>query len=390
MNKSLQRLLLVLAAGLLSLLSACSLPQVSAQQRTFLNLSLEFLGQYQLPKQKFQGTPVGGLSALAYDRRIDRFYALSDDQSVFAPARFYTLKLSLGNTGIQNVQVEKVTFLKGQDGQPFPKYTIDPEGIALSPQRTVFISSEGVARNSVPPSVGEFDLQTGRLRQKFAIPQRYIPDANGDKQQRGVPENLGFEALTLNPTGSTPASGEPIRLFTATESALVQDRDPVQLDDRGNPKLQPIKCRLLHYLVSDRAPIPISEHLYQLSPPPPGAQFHGLVELLAIDQGGHFLSVERSFGIFGNDIRIFQIATGAATDTSRIVTLKGELRAIDPIKKKLLLDLKELGISLDNIEGITFGPRFPDGSQSLILVSDDNFNEKQVTQFLLFRLKGGR
>jgi hypothetical protein len=36
---------------------------------------------------------------------------------------------------------------------------------------------------------------------------------------------------------------------------------------------------------------------------------------------------------------------------------------------------------------MTLGPRLADGSRSLILVSDDNFNPNQVNQFLLFRLK---
>lgn len=390
MNKNTKILILTIAVTLITLLSACSLPRVSAQQRTFLDLSLEYLGEYQLPEQKYQGTAVGGLSALAYDRRSDRFYALSDDQSVFAPARFYTLKLALSDTGIQKVEIENVTLLKTQDGKPYPKYSIDPEGIALSPQKTVFISSEGVARNNIPPSVGEYDLQTGRLHQSFPVPQRYIPDTNSEKQQQGVGDNLGFEALTLNPTGSIPASGEPIRLFTATESALIQDRDPVQLDEQGNPKPQITKCRLLHYLVTDNPPILLTEHLYPLAPAPVGAAYHGLTELLAIDTGGHFLSLERSFGIFGLTVRLFQIATGAATDTSGIVSLKGELRAVTPIKKQLLLDLNELGITLDNLEAMTLGPRFPDGSQSLILVSDNNFSNTQITQFLLFRLKNER
>lgn len=386
MNKNAKILLLTIAVTLITLLSACSLPRVSAQQRTFLDLSLEYLGEYQLPEQKYQGTPVGGLSALAYDRRSDRFYALSDDQSVFAPARFYTLKLALSDTGIQKVEIENVTLLKTQEGKTYPKYTIDPEGIALSPQKTVFISSEGVARNNISPSVGEYDLQTGRLRQNFPVPQRYIPDTNSDKQQQGVGDNLGFEALTLNPTGSIPASGEPIRLFTATESALTQDLDPIESDEQGN-QISQIKCRLLHYLVTDNPPILLSEHLYPLAPIPVGAAYHGLTELLAVDTGGHFLSLERSFGIFGLTVRLFQLATGAATDTSSIVSLKGELRAVTPIKKQLLLDLNELGITLDNLEAMTLGPRFPDGSQSLILVSDNNFSNTQITQFLLFRLK---
>lgn len=60
--------------------------------------------------------------------------------------------------------------------------------------------------------------------------------------------------------------------------------------------------------------------------------------------------------------------------------------ALCEVKKKLLLDLKELGILLDNLEGMTLGSRLPDGTQSLLLVSDNNFNSEQVTQFLLFRL----
>jgi hypothetical protein len=49
--------------------------------------------------------------------------------------------------------------------------------------------------------------------------------------------------------------------------------------------------------------------------------------------------------------------------------------------------LSTLGIYLDNLEGMALGPRLPDGSRSLLVVSDDNFKEAQMTQFLLFRLK---
>ena len=33
---------------------------------------------------------------------------------------------------------------------------------------------------------------------------------------------------------------------------------------------------------------------------------------------------------------------------------------------------------------MTFGPKLPDGRQSLILVSDNNFAATQFTQFLMF------
>lgn len=54
--------------------------------------------------------------------------------------------------------------------------------------------------------------------------------------------------------------------------------------------------------------------------------------------------------------------------------------------KTLLLDLSSLGISLDNIEGASWGPVLPNGHRSLVLVSDNNFNPAQFTQFLAFEL----
>jgi len=56
------------------------------------------------------------------------------------------------------------------------------------------------------------------------------------------------------------------------------------------------------------------------------------------------------------------------------------------VEKTLLLDLDTLGLPLDNVEGMTLGPRLPDGRRSLLLVSDNNFAPGQFTQFLLFAL----
>ena len=43
----------------------------------------------------------------------------------------------------------------------------------------------------------------------------------------------------------------------------------------------------------------------------------------------------------------------------------------------------DLGIPIDNIEGMTFGPPLPDGRQTLVIVSDNNFNAGQFTQFIV-------
>lgn len=381
------KFLALIAAALLSLLTACALPQVSAEDRLFLPISVEFLSAYSLPNTDFENTPVGGLSALTYDRKKNLFYAVSDDRSDRAPARIYTLNLSLDTTStdkpaIKEVAVQSVMLLKKEDGQLFEKNTIDPEGIALSPLNSIFVASEGVVHEGVAPFIGEFDLKTGQLKRRLSLPESYLPDnSNPLLQKRGVQDNLGFESLTLNANAVSMAP-EPFRLFSATEAPLLQDSEPSNAG-RGT------RNRFFHYLVEENRATFISEHLYQLEPKPIGVFEHGLCEILAIDQAGHFLSLERSLGIRGFQVKLFQIATGGATDISTITSLSGDLKGVQPIRKKLLLDLNQLDISLDNLEGMTIGPRLPDGSQSLVLVSDNNFNNlTQVTQLLLLSLKG--
>ena len=67
-------------------------------------------------------------------------------------------------------------------------------------------------------------------------------------------------------------------------------------------------------------------------------------------------------------------------------SIAGVLGSVRPVQKTLLLNLDTLGIPLDNVEGMTIGPTLPDGRQSLVLVSDNNFAASQFTQFLLFAL----
>jgi len=377
--------LILLVLALSPLLTACDLPQVSAEERIFLNLNLDFLDEFTLPPADFQGTPVGGLSGITYDRQRNLLYAISDDRSEFAPARFYTLKLNLDTTDpktpkIQSVNIEGVTPILDESGQPYPKGEVDPEGIALSPLDTLFISSEGVAGKGVPPFVREFELNTGKVKRSLPLPARYVPKSEEGKLVQGVGENLGFEALTLG--GISPGAVEPFRLFTATESALTQDATPEQ------PQQGAARNRWLHYSVDPDHSLLVSEQLYPMEPPPAGAKYHGLTEIFAIDQGGHFLALERSFGTNGMAVKLFQLSIGGATDTIRIDNFRGSLPGVQPIRKKLLLDLNELGIRLYNLEGITLGPQLPDGSRSLILISDNNFTPQEVTQFLLFRLRG--
>ncbi len=374
---------LILALTVIIGLSACdTIPQIQAEERLFAPISLEILDKYEIPSQSFQETPIGGLSAITYDRQKDRFYALSDDRSQEAPARFYTLKIDISSNNqkigkIEGVTVENVTFLHNETGQNYSSQTIDPEGISLSPRGTLFISSEGVPKDKINPFIGEFNPTTGQLQQEIRLPQRYLIATDPEAEPRGVEENLGFEPLTIS--ASSTVKDDPFRLFTATEASLKQD----------TPSTPPVNIpvRLLHYVISPVGPpVIVAEHLYLLDESPKGAIANGLTELLALPTEGSWLSLERTFGMFGFGAKLFQVVNSAASDTSSMVSFKEGIDGIKPLRKKLLLDLETLGIELDNLEGMTLGPTLSDGSQTLLLISDDNFNAEQKTQLLLFNL----
>jgi 3-phytase len=97
--------------------------------------------------------------------------------------------------------------------------------------------------------------------------------------------------------------------------------------------------------------------------------------------------MERSFSVgapgTGNTIKLYEVSLRGATDVNGVRSLQ-DVECLRPARKRLLLDLDELGIPLDNVEGLTFGPRLRGGRRSVVLVSDNNFAPTQFTQFLLF------
>ena len=332
-------------------------------------------------------TPVGGLSGVTYDAVNNRYYSISDDRSQVAPARFYTF--TAGDSG---VNFTNVTPLKDSNGNFFALNSLDPEGIALTNNGNVFISSEGevnpTAGRVTNPFIKEFSLTTGQEVGSLLIPTKFLPvveDTNnngiidaGDTQTSGVYNNLAFESLTITPDQKT--------LFTDTENALSQDGLKASLTS-GSPS------RILQYnLVSGQ---PEKEYLYitdaiaQAPNPSTGSSNNGLTDLLAIDNRGTLLALERSFaeGV-GNTIKIYEVSLQGATDISFFDSLNNlsaeQLATIKPAQKRLLLNLNDLNLpnGTDNIEGITFGPKLADGSQSIVLVSDNNFSQSQFTQIL--------
>ncbi|MEA5577453.1 esterase-like activity of phytase family protein [Anabaena sp. UHCC 0451] len=337
---------------------------------------IDFIGAATLPTGlSFQKTELGGLSGITYDAKKDLYYAISDDRGQNSPARFYTLKIDLsqGKLTKDGVTPVAVTTLLNQNNQKFIPSTTDTEGIALSNKETLFITSEGDVQKLINPFIKEFSLTSGQAITTLPIAKKFLPDS---KNQQGIRNNLAFESLTITPNHQL--------LFTATENALIQDGAAAK---PGSGTL----CRILQYNLANYQPE--KEYLYPTQPVTPifnliGRFDSGLPDLLSLDNQGHLLSLERTFTGLGFAISLFQISLENADDIHNIDSLSSiGMRKINPVEKKLLLDLQTLDVALDNIEGLTLGPKLPDGETSLILVSDNNFNRLQTTQILAFKLK---
>ena len=90
-------------------------------------------------------------------------------------------------------------------------------------------------------------------------------------------------------------------------------------------------------------------------------------------------------GQYKDHIRLYAADTSVASNVQAVPSLVGAVYT--PVAKRLLLDLDKANIGyVDNIEGISWGPKLSDGNDTLILVSDNNFNKSQITQFLAFEV----
>jgi hypothetical protein len=338
--------------------------------------ALEFLGQAIIPTgTTFAGTTVGGLSSITYDPAQDVLYALSDDQSQLNPARFYSLRVDLSDGRLDDgdAQFLGVTTLRAPDGQPYAPLSLDPEGLTLAKSGELAVTSEGIAARGISPWVRRYALD-GTFLSDLPVPDAFQPTS----ATRGVRQNLAFEAAAVAPDGR--------HLFVGMEGALVQDGSAATLAGGS-------ASRILRYNLEarrlDRQYVYVTDPVAE--PPVPATNFsvNGLVELLPFNNE-FMLSMERSFSVgapgTGNTIKLYSVAFPGADDVNGVESLAGMLGNVRTVRKTLLLDLRTLGIPLDNVEGMTIGPDLPDGRRSLVLVSDNNFAASQFTQFLLFAL----
>jgi hypothetical protein len=296
------------------------------------------------------------------------------------------VQLSVSDRGIGTATVVAVHPLLDEDGLPFkprsvdsspPAVPPDPEGIAFdSGRQRLYWSSEGERRTDGPrgpvladPWVRIAGLD-GSYLGRFAMP----PELAMSAQPTGPRRNMTLEGLTVTADGRL--------LFTAMEGPGYDDG---ALPNRAHGALTRITAYRL-----DSGADPAAQYAYPLEAAPKSAGptgTNGLTDLVALSDTA-FLVIERAFSVRPT-VRLFRAEIGGATDVLGVPALSGA--AVTPMTKTLLADLSAMpGLEpLDNIEGITLGPRLPDGRQTVVLVSDDNFSPSQVTQFVVLAVPAG-
>ena len=369
---------------LLFFVSCSSLKNLATTEGLTIS-QLKLLDVYEIPyNYQYNKTTVGGLSGIDYNFKTGDFYLICDDRSNINPARFYTAKINVANNLIDTIIFTAQAFLQNEKGELYPnnkqdaKRVPDPEALRYNSQKKEFIwSSEGEriinAKDTIlsNPSINIVDKK-GVLKSSFVLPQNLMMQSiEKGPRQNGVLEGMAFAEKNKY-------------LFVNVEEPLYED----------GPRAEtvPNKALVRFYKFNVKTKKNIAQYAYELDPvaykPTPSNGFivNGIPDILYIGNN-KMLVIERSFstGRLPCTIKIFIADFSNATDIIENKSLKSNTQYIASTKK-LLLNMDSLGIFIDNIEGVTLGPRLKNNHQTLLFVADNNFNPFQRSQVMLFEI----
>ncbi|MEV6321973.1 esterase-like activity of phytase family protein [Nocardia sp. NPDC051787] len=314
----------------------------------------------------FEGTIVGGLSGIDYLERTGEYVLISDDRSNKNPARYYTARIDVGEHGVGPVAFTRMRPLSTPTGAAYPPNSVDPEEIRVDPWTgDYYWTQEGERLDTV---LADPSARIAHPDGSYAgeLP---IPDNERMRPGSGPRQNQGLE-------GATFAAGGTLFL-TSVEGPLLED-GPMATTSSGASARITVQARSGQLLAQFAYPM---EPVHAESRPEPGRGGTGIASILAADplDPTKLLVLERSFvpGV-GNKIRVYEADLGVATNI-----LDAPIGAARSVAKRLVVDLDDVGLSaIDNVEGMTWGPRLPSGARTLVLVSDNNFDRHQINQVI--------
>lgn len=327
-----------------------------------------------------EGFRVGGLSSLYLDPESSKLISISDDTSVSGTPRFHSFNIKL-TTDELIVTPDGMTQLVNESSHSFqPNETIDAEAFDLLPNGNWIVSSEGIKLNErfTIPQLLEFE-RSGKLVKRWSFPEHYMPDLS-EQPSSGIRSNAAFEGLDLTPNKQF--------LLMAAEKALYQDGAMSSTQQTSLVRIMRMKYNDGHYVEPE-------EFLYELSKIPDFTDDEsvfaliGISDILAISET-KLLIVERSFvasPVNRNTVQMYMVQL-PTPGSHKNQTKPNELSRVE---KTLWVDMDDFisvpGFpNIDNIEGVILGPVLENGNQSLLIVSDNNFSERQKTLFYAFEL----
>jgi hypothetical protein len=349
---------------------------------------VRLLGESIVPRGlSFEGTTVGGLSGIDRDPATGDYVFISDDRSAINPARFYTAHIPVSSKGVGPVTFTGTHPLLRPDGTTYPNGGVDPEDIRVDPWTGRYTwSQEGERKPTllIDPSIRNA-TRDGKFVSELPLPANehmsvpmLDPASRSSVRETGPRQNLVLEGLTYAAAGTLVVS--------AVESPLFQD-GPVPTPTQGALSRVTVQARTGQVLAQYAYP---QEPIFAAPVPPAASANNGVSAMVAVDplDPTRFLMVERAFSAgVGDKIRIYEASTFGATNIVKVDSLV-TARNVRPMHKRLIADLADFPLStVDNIEGVTWGPRLPSGERTLLLVSDDNFAATQVTQIVALAVR---
>ena len=345
--------------------------------------SLKLISSIEIPfEETFQNTKVGGLSGIDYDAKNDLYYLICDDRSVFNDSRFYTAKIRLFENKLESIDFQSVSTLKNGTGTTYgnwnttPTTSSDPEDIRFNAKTNTLVwSSEGArvitAEKEVlqDPSLNFMDLK-GDFLSNVTLPE----NLKMQQQEKGPRNNGTLEGITFDKKYKN--------IYTNIEEPLFEDGNQANTSNGGFIRIYQFDAKTK----KNTAQFGYKLEPIALEPNPKGSFAVNGISAIQYYGKNQLLVVERSYstGTQACTVKVFLCDLKKATNVKNHPSLLNQKYEL--ASKKLILNMDDLGIFIDNIEGLTFGPKLANGNSSLIFVSDNNFSDKQKTQVLVFEL----
>ena len=342
------------------LLCACN--SATKQSR---DIQLKFLDEYILPNDlNVDSTLVGGLSGLDFYNGI---YYLACDNS--ENPRYYKAKIEIKEYKFDSIEIFDVVELADS------KEALDLESIVFdSINNEILLVSEGNIKKGKDPSFFSVNSK-GEFINKFEIPPYFKAKGKQKPRHNGV-----FEGLA--------SSFDKMGYWIAIELPLKEDGPKPKFSETTSP------VRFTYFNNKGEATKQFAYLLDRVGKKPLGNfAVNGVTDLLEYGEN-KLLIIERSYSSGyenqGNVIKIYSVDYSNAVNT---INYKKLIKVnYYPVNKELVFNFEDVreeltNKSIDNIEGISFGPTLPNGNRTIILISDNNFdNEGQLNQFILMEL----